>query len=343
VIAAATGPAPRRGLGILDRGTGRFQAGVLDDLQRLLGPGDVLVVNDAATLPAAMHGTTGGVPVELRLARYRGGDRWQVGVLGAGTWRTPTEHRGPPPVLRPGDRIAFAVGSATVVEVADPHLVDLAFDGPWFRAIYAGGEPVRYSYLGSEAPLGAFQTAFAGRPWASESPSAGLPLRWADLLGLRRAGVVLASITHAAGLSSIDGGALDARLPLPERSDIPARTVAVIAEARRRGGRVIAVGTTVVRALEGRVAEAGALVAGESETSLVLGPDTPLRVVDGVLTKLHAPGESHFALLTALVPARHLAAAVAQAAKHGFRSHEFGDTLAILGGTSATVVRREPT
>jgi S-adenosylmethionine:tRNA ribosyltransferase-isomerase len=149
------------------------------------------------------------------------------------------------------------------------------------------------------------------------------------VLGLRRAGVEIATLTHAAGLSSTGDDALDRALPWPERYELPRRTVELIAAARVRGGRVIAVGTTVVRALEAAAAT-GELAAGGGIATLRLDAASRLQVVDGLISGLHVPGESHFELLSAFVPRARLERAVAVAAAHGLSSHELGDACLIL-------------
>jgi S-adenosylmethionine:tRNA ribosyltransferase-isomerase len=150
------------------------------------------------------------------------------------------------------------------------------------------------------------------------------------LLGLRRAGVALASLTHAAGLSSTGDDALDRALPWPERYEIPRAAVDAIAQARHRRGRVIAVGTTVVRALESAAQADGDVSAGGGVATLRLDAGYRLRVVDGLISGLHVPGESHFELLSAFVPRERLARALALAAAHGLSSHELGDACLIL-------------
>jgi S-adenosylmethionine:tRNA ribosyltransferase-isomerase len=142
-----------------------------------------------------------------------------------------------------------------------------------------------------------------------------------------------AALTHAAGLSATGDPALDAALPLPERYDLPAPTVAAIEETRRGGGRVVAVGTTVVRALEGAVVREGCLRAGTGITDLRIGPAHGRRVVDGILSGVHAPDESHFALLGAFASEPLLRAAWAHAQAQAFRPHELGDAMLILPGT----------
>ena len=314
-------------------GSHRFAA-----LPSLLEPGDLVVVNDAATLPAALPLTSHDA--ELRLAAHAAdGEFWAV-VLGAGTWRLPTERRGPAPVFRLGEPFASGALRGTVVAVDrdDARLVRVRFEAAGaelFRALYAAGHVVSYSYLERESELWDVNGRFAGRPWAFEPPSAGLPLTFEVLSGLRRRGVEVARLTHAAGLSSTGSAALDRRLPLPERYDIPRATVDAVARARAQGGRVVAVGTTVVRALESSALEDGTPRAGEGEARLVLGPAHPLRVADALLTGMHEPGSSHFRLLSAFAPASLLERALVTAAREGYLGHEFGDACLIL--------RRRPT
>jgi S-adenosylmethionine:tRNA ribosyltransferase-isomerase len=340
---ARTYPARRDGVRLLavDPQRGRLQTAPLAELPALLAPGDLLVVNDAATLPAALAGTDQrGRPVEVRLLADRGGGRFQAVLLGAGDWRQRTEDRPAPPLLEPGDRIIFGDTGARVVSRSplSPRLVDLELevrgDALW-AALYRHGRPVQYAYLAHALPLWAVQTVYAARPWAFEMPSAGRPLSWELLLALRRGGVGWAAVTHAAGLSSTGDEAIDRALPLRERFEIPAETPLAVAEARRRGGRVVAVGTTVVRALEGAVAAWGELRAGNGETDLRLTPRYHPRVVDGVLTGVHAPGESHFELLGAFAPAPLLDAAASQASAEGYLSHELGDSMLVLPGCLA--------
>jgi len=308
------------------------------DLPGVLGHGDLLVVNDAATLPASLRGRTeAGQEVEVRLAGRAAGGEWWAVLFGAGDWRTRTEDRDAPPVLRPGQRIALGGDFLAEVRAVDPasaRLVRLRFDrgGPaLWTALYRHGRPIQYAHVRAPLALWHVQTGYAARPWAVELPSAGRALS----AGLRRdladRGVRLAGVTHAAGLSATGDPALDARLPLPEQFEIGARTVSAIAAARAQGGRVVAVGTTVVRALEGQAARHGGRIqAGAGVTDLVIGAGHRPRVVDGLLTGLHEPGSSHFELLQAFAPRDLLAAAHAHAAAHGYLAHEFGDSCLIL-------------
>jgi S-adenosylmethionine:tRNA ribosyltransferase-isomerase len=326
-------------------------------LADLLSAGDLLVVNDAATLPASLLGRDDlGRPVEARLAALADeparasqpdpSPSFLAVLFGAGDWHQRTEDRPLPPVLPVGAGLRFGVSGAlraeiTAISPLSPRLVRLRFpasdrggDDVWAR-IYRQGRPVQYAYLAHELPLFAVQTVYAARPWAFEMPSAGRPLSWETMLALRRRGVAWASLTHAAGLSSTGDAALDAALPLPERFDIPAATVDAIAATHARGGRVIAVGTTVVRALEGATQLWGALRAGPGTTDLRIGPGFQPRVVDGLLSGTHAPGESHFDLMRAFASEEVLARAAAQAEAAGFSTHELGDTMLILPARAA--------
>ena len=313
--------------------------------------GDLLVVNDAATLPASLLGRdAAGRPIELRLLSAAedagGGARFWAALLGAGDWHQRTEDRPPPPALAPGDWLQFGALRGEIVGQAalSPRLLSVRFDAggdALWAALYREARPIQYSYLAHALPLWAVQTVYAGRPWAFEMPSAGRSLSWEILLALRRKGVGLAALTHAAGLSATGDAAIDAALPLPERYEIPASTVAAIAATHARGGRVIAVGTTVVRALEGAAARTGVLRAGPGTTDLRIDAHFVPRVVDGIFTGVHAEGESHFALLGAFAGAELLRDAAAFAEVQGFETHELGDAMLIARGAMAAGSRGE--
>jgi len=311
-------------------------------LPHLLAPGDLLVVNDAATLPASLRGSDdAGRPLEARLVAARGGPRFAAVLFGAGDWHTRTEDRPAPPNVAAGTRLRFGALGATVGRqpAVSPRLVELRFDlegDALWAALYREGRPVQYAHLAHDLPLWAVQTVYAARPWAFEMPSAGRPLSWEILLALRRRGVRWAQLTHAAGLSATGDPTLDAALPLAEAFEIPAATARAVAETRGRGGRIVAVGTTVVRALEGAAAQNGGVVrAGRGETDLRITPAFRPRIVDGVLSGAHAAHESHFQLLAAFAGADLLAAAAAHAERAGFLTHELGDSMLVLPGALA--------
>jgi S-adenosylmethionine:tRNA ribosyltransferase-isomerase len=302
-------------------------------LPELLRAGDLVVVNDAATLPGSLHGVTAhGDSIELRLAGPIDGSRLSGVLFGAGDHRTRTEHRPAPPAVAVGDSLVFGSLVVEVVRVAGRRVEVVARgstgDHLW-QALYAQGAPVQYAHRQAALRLYDVQTAYASRPWAAEMPSAGRPLTWEILLGLRRAGIEVASLTHAAGLSSTGDDALDRALPWPERYEIPRATVEAVAATKARGGRVIAVGTTVVRALES-AAQGGELVAGGGIATLRIDAGVRMRVVDGLVSGLHVPGESHFDLLSAFSSRERLTDALGVAAAAGLSNHELGDSCLVL-------------
>lgn len=324
------------------------------DIVDYLEPGDVLVVNDAATLPASLPGQLAdGNAVELRLlgpsdaaepqvAASGNGvpstEHWRAVLMGAGDWQLTTEDRPLPPRLEVADTITIGATLRATVVAHDPiseRLLYLSFnrrEARLWAALYGAGKPVQYSYLEDDLALWSVQTVYSARPWAAEMPSAGRPLTWSLLRALRRRGVAVAALTHAAGLSATGDPAIDRALPLPERFEIPATTVDTIRAAKARGHRVIAVGTSVVRALEGCVALHGQLRAGRGTTDLIIDEHLRPAVVSGLLTGVHAPTESHFRLLRAFASEDILMAAWAESARCGYRYHEFGDTWLLGAG-----------
>jgi S-adenosylmethionine:tRNA ribosyltransferase-isomerase len=307
-------------------------------LPALLTPRDLVVVNDAATLPASFFAhTEAGEPLEIRLLEAPHGSLTRAVLLGAGDHRTPTEQRPLPPELAVGDVLLAGDDQWLVAEVSalSPRLVTLAWPGDAahrFELVYRRGRPVQYSYVPEPLALWDVQTVFATRPWAVEMPSAARPLSNAVLGALRDRAVPVAMLTHAAGLSATGDARIDAALPLPERYEIPAATAELVHATRAAGGRVLAIGTTVVRALEDSARRHGRVVAGAGVATLVLGAAVPRKVVSGLLTGIHVPGESHHRLLESFVDPHTLARSVELAARGGYRQHEFGDACLVLPG-----------
>jgi S-adenosylmethionine:tRNA ribosyltransferase-isomerase len=330
-LEAASGPRTRRDdvrMVVIERGRGTIEVRGFGELPGLLAPGDLVVVNDAATWPASLAArSAAGAPLELRLTTgaVEPGGRVLAVLFGAGDWRTRTEHRPPPPEVMAGDLLRVAGGPALrVVAVTSPRLITVALpdDDAGLRALYRAGRPVQYAHLAAPLAPWDVQTVYAGRPWAVEMPSAGRPLTWEMLFALAARGVAVAPLTHAAGLSSTGDPDLDASLPWPERFDIPPATAALVSGTRTRGHRVVAIGTTVVRALE-----TGGL---SGVTDLRLSAAHHPAVVDAVLSGLHDPSDSHFRLLEAFAPRALLLAAWQLAFRNDLRSHELGDVLLIL-------------
>jgi len=304
----------------------------------LFSPGDLVIANDAATLPASLYGShaASGKPIEIRLAAWvAAGDptRFIAVVFGAGDHRTRTEDRLAPPPLRPADRLVLGPLAAVVERLLDhPRLLVLRFTGA--RAdVIAGlarhGRPIQYAHVPEPLALWDVWTAITADPVAFEAPSAGFSLDWRILAAWRRRGIGFATLTHAAGISSTGDAMLDRRFPLDEPYRIPATTVAAIDKARAAGGRVIAIGTSVVRALESARAGSGSIMAGEGMARGRIEQGTRLRVADAILTGVHQPGESHFELLRAFADDIMLDRISMMAEAWDYRAHEFGDSMLI--------------
>lgn len=314
---------------------GDLHASAMERLPDHLRSGDLLVVNDAATLPASLQGRDEKHrSVEIRLAAQLTDRSWQAVIFGAGDWRTPTEHRPLPPSIRPGEEIAFAEDFSAIVlreSNLSGRLLDLEFNRAGedlWRGIYRYGKPVQYSYMTDELNLWSVQNVYGSRPWAVEMPSAGHALNWQLLLKLKEKGVQIATLTHGAGLSATGDAEIDQALPLAERFEIPAATMEAVrqtkARAKANGGRVIAVGTSVVRALE------SANHSLNGFTKLKIGPEYQLQFVDGLLTGTHDVSESHYQLLRAFLP-EHILAGISQHLENqNYLTHEFGDACLIL-------------
>ncbi|MGK9166347.1 S-adenosylmethionine:tRNA ribosyltransferase-isomerase [Inquilinus limosus] len=305
-------------------------------LATLLSPGDLVVANDAATLPASLsglHAASGG-PIEVRLAGWVApGDptRFAAIVFGAGDHRIRTEDRPAPPSLSAGDHLSLGPLNAVVERrLGHPRLVRLRFLGRR-EDILAGlarhGRPIQYAHVPEPLALWDVWTCIAAAPVAFEPPSAGFVLDWTLLAAWRRRGIDFATLTHAAGISSTGDPALDRRLPFDEPYRIPERTAAAIARTKAKGGRIVAIGTTVVRALEAAAEADGTIRAGDGIATNRIGPGTRLRVADAILTGMHQPGESHFELLRAFAPDKVLDGLSAALATEGYRGHEFGDVM----------------
>lgn len=307
-------------------------------LASLFSPGDLVVANDAATLPASLTGIhyPSGRPIEVRLAAWiSAGDLTQFIAIafGAGDHRTRTEDRMPPPPLSPGDHLVLGPLAATIGRLLEhPRLFRMHFLGD-HSSILAGlarhGRPIQYAHVNEPLTLYDVWTKIAANPTAFEPPSAGFALDWHTQARWRQRGIGLATITHAAGISSTGDPALDLRLPFDEPYRIPEQTAAAIAQAKAGNGRIVAIGTTVVRALESAALADGSVRAGGGVATGRITRGTPLRVVDAILTGIHQPGESHFELLRAFADDAVLNQISAKIRAHSYRNHEFGDSLLV--------------
>jgi S-adenosylmethionine:tRNA ribosyltransferase-isomerase len=324
---------------VLDAG-GEIMHAPRADFANFLRAGDLVIANDASTLPASLHGihVTSGAPIEVRLAARRSlqpGDirRFTAVVFGAGDFRVRTEDRPLPPALIPGDRLALGPLSAIVEELLDhPRLILLRFEGK-ADAVWSGlarhGKPIQYAHVREPLRLWDVWTPIAGAPAAFEPPSAGFAIDWSVLRAIRARGADFATITHAAGISSTGDAELDKRLPFDEPYRIPSRTADAIASTREQGGRIVAIGTTVVRALEHAALRTGKVSEGDAVANQRIGSGSALRVVDVLLSGTHEAGTSHYELLRAFIDDATLEQVNASLESYGYRTHEFGDSVLI--------------
>jgi S-adenosylmethionine:tRNA ribosyltransferase-isomerase len=297
---------------------------VFADLGRFLRPGDVLVVNISATLPAAvptedgrlLH-LSGEFPGGLRLVELR---HWD----GAGSRPFPDAYPGP--VALPGGAQAYLLAPY----LGGPRLwlarLDLPGDGGVLDYLAEHGRPIRYGSPERAWPLDAYQTVFAAEPGSAEMPSAARGFTAELVTSLVAQGVVFAPIVLHCGVSSPETG----EPPQPERYRVPAPTAVVVNTARAAGGRVVAVGTTATRALETTADEGGTVHPGAGWTELVITPERGVRAVDGLITGWHEPEASHLDLIEAVAGRAVVERSYALAAALGYRGHEFGDFHLVL-------------
>ncbi len=299
------------------------------DLPGLLLPGDLLVINTSRTLPAAVPA---GTDLTIHFSTARPDGSWLVEPrIPAGKSSIPYGDEAPPEVIAlPGGATLTLTGRATA------RLWHARLSTAVVPYLLRHGEPIRYAYAGQRWPLAAYQTVFGRQPGSAEMPSAARPFSPAVVTELVARGATFAPITLHCGVSSLEAG----EDPYPEQYDVPAATARLVNLTRRSGGRVIAVGTTVVRALETAALETGAretvaletgdIAARAGWTSHVVTPDTGLRVADGLLTGLHEPRSSHLRMLAAFHEEDLLRACYEAALSHGYLWHEFGDVHLLL-------------
>jgi S-adenosylmethionine:tRNA ribosyltransferase-isomerase len=296
------------------------------DLPCVLQPGDLLVVNTSATIPAAFDGRLpDGEPIVVHLSGTLPGNVWLVEI------RRPRDGATVPLHLDRAQDVAL-LGGGTVrllAPFADSERL-------WFARVdvgaavldyaYAHGRPIRYRHVERDWPLAAYETIFAREPGSAEMPSASRPFTDAVVTDLVTRGVLVTPLVLHTGVSSLEGG----EQPYPERYRVPRTSATAVNAVQASGGRVVAVGTTVVRALATVTDESGIVHPGDGWTEVVVTPDTPLRSVDGLLTGWHEPESSHLMMLEAFAPAPTLRRAYDAALASGYLWHEFGDSHLIL-------------
>jgi S-adenosylmethionine:tRNA ribosyltransferase-isomerase len=333
----ATEPPEERGLArdevrlmVARRANNDLEHARFHDLPDLLEPGDLIVVNISATLPAAVPATLpDNRPAQLRFATAApdlelSGSWWIVELRSE-------DGTAPYAGARAGERVSLP--DETTVELVAPYaggtrlwLARVHGSGPLRDYLAEHGHPIRYGYVPREWPLSAYQTVFATEPGSAEMPSAGRPFTTELITRLATKGVTIAPITLHTGVSSLERG----EAPYPERFAVPEATARLVNATHWWGGRVIAAGTTVVRALETCAAEDGAVTAQEGWTRLVVTPERGIHAIDGLITGWHEPEASHLRLLEAAAGPDLLERSYAAALDHGYLWHEFGDSHLIL-------------
>jgi S-adenosylmethionine:tRNA ribosyltransferase-isomerase len=304
-----------------------------DELAQLLTPGDLLVVNVSGTLPAAVAGRRQqGEAVRIHFATRAPelDERWRVVELRTANGSHPVRGRA-------GEKIELAGGAAELelmaawvgTESSSSRLMlaRLADDAPPVDELLRRcGEPIRYGYVPRPWPLSDYQNVYALVPGSAEMPSAGRPFTPELITALVAAGIAVAPVTLHTGVSSPERH----ELPFPEEYRVPPATAHIVNGTRAAGGRVIAVGTTAVRALETVADDRGRVASGEGWTGLVIDPERGVRAVDGLITGWHEPEASHLLMLEAIAGEELLRRSYDSALQHGYLWHEFGDSHLIL-------------
>jgi S-adenosylmethionine:tRNA ribosyltransferase-isomerase len=308
------------------------------EIVRYLGKKDVLVLNTSGTINAALPATRAdGTALLLHLSTHLPDDQWTVelrspcpsGSTPFGSGRAGETLQLPGGALLrlnqpyiPGGRRPAST-SQTSVRL---WLATLRAPGSLASYLEQNGFPIRYGYVSRAWPSSYYQTVYATEPGSAEMPSAGRAFTVPLLNSLEAKGVEIARLVLHTGVASLE----EHEPPYPERYRVPEETARLVNLAHEQGGRVIAVGTTVVRALETVSDPEGIVHPGEGWTDLVISRDRGLRAVDGLLTGLHEPRASHLALLEALAGREHLRKAYAEALYGRYLWHEFGDLHLIL-------------
>ncbi|TWP34568.1 S-adenosylmethionine:tRNA ribosyltransferase-isomerase [Leekyejoonella antrihumi] len=313
------------------------------DLPDQLVPGDLVVVNNSATVAGEIDarmdaGGRAGTKIVLHVAGQLDDGGWVVELR---TWPDASAA-----ILGAEPDVHLEIGDLTLTLLAPypgegstptghgNRLWRATVDGNLRRALDEGGRPIAYGYLDRRYPLSAYQSVFATVPGSAEMPSAGRPFSQAVITRLVAAGVSIAPVTLHTGVSSQEAG----EAPQTEWFEVPSWSAALLNATRAAGGRVIAVGTTVTRALESAVGADGSVHEARGWTDRVVSPQDPARVVDGLITGWHDPQASHLLLVESVAGSELTQAAYDAAVAQGYLWHEFGDSALLLRGASQSTL-----
>ena len=303
------------------------------DLEDFLEAGDVLVINTSGTMNAALEAERGdGTELELHLSTHLPADLWIVELrrpVGAATE--------PVRQAAAGEMLRLPEGATVTLHAPHPGgsaqsggsrlwLSSLDLSRPLDEYLDRHGFPIRYGYVRESWPMSYYQTVYATETGSAEMPSAGRAFTPELITRLISRGVQFAPLILHTGVASLE----DDESPYEEFYRVPPDTARLVNAARAAGRRVIAVGTTVVRALETVTDPDWITHPGEGWTRLLVTPERPVRSVDAMLTGLHEPRSTHLAMLEGLAGREHLRIAYREALQEGYLWHEFGDLHLIL-------------
>jgi S-adenosylmethionine:tRNA ribosyltransferase-isomerase len=340
----ATEPPEARGaerdavrLMVADATNDQITHAAFSELPEFLEAGDLVVVNVSATLPAAVAATRrdgSAVRIHFSTRAPKLDDRWRVVELRSPDGATPARGHAGETLRLPAhlDKLELELELELVAPYASGSRLMLAHlhgQGTVEDLLDHHGDPIRYGYVPRRWPLEAYQNVYARVPGSAEMPSAGRPVTHRLISDLATRGIAVAPITLHTGVSSPERH----EPPFPEEFEVPAPTARLVNMTRAAGGRVIAVGTTVVRALETVARRDGSvhnLHADAGWTGLVIDPERGVNVVDGLITGWHEPEASHLQMLSALAGESLLERCYHAALSHGYLWHEFGDSHLIL-------------
>jgi S-adenosylmethionine:tRNA ribosyltransferase-isomerase len=306
------------------------------DLPDYLSEGDVLVINTSRTRNSALTAfRADGTAIELHLSTHLDDDLWTVEVRSideAGKTRHLED-------AREGEILTLPVMAKAVLQ--RPYISDCTDDAKPSETLWLAGLkfphqvddylarygfPIRYNYVKDRWPLSFYQTVYATESGSAEMPSAGRPFTSGLLNRLAAKGIQIAPLVLHTGVSNLETH----EPPYKEFYRVTSETALIVNEARAEGRRIVAVGTTAIRALETVTNADGKTHAGEGWTCLVITPQRGLRAVDALLTGMHEPEASHLAILEALAGLSHIKIAYEQALREGYLWHEFGDLHLIM-------------
>ena len=311
---------------VAERTTGRLQHTTFGMLPTFLREGDLVVVNTSAVVPAAVTACgEGGNELVLHLSTQLDDGRWVVEPRRI-DGRTTRRWEGSVPTNVRLAADAGAIFDAPYLDSKRLWIAHLQLPQPVFTWLAVHGRPIRYSYVDRPWPIAAYQNVYATEPGSAEMPSAGRPFTAEVITRLVAKGVGVSPLVLHTGVASLES----TELPYPERMRVSPTTASRVSETRREGGRVIAVGTTVVRALETAGGDDGFVHPVDGWTDLVITPQRGVRVVDGLLTGWHEPEASHLLMLEAIAGRPLLEASYAASLQEGYLWHEFGDMHLIL-------------